>query len=66
MGSPLCIRRPGELGLFTVAKQKLIWNVIAIYKYTRRLNIKEGRDLLKIKYSIGTRVNGHKLPTNAF
>lgn len=62
----LCIRRPGELDIFSVAKQKLIQNVIAFYKYTRRLNIKEGKDLLKIKYSVGTRTNGHKLPVNVF
>lgn len=62
----LCIRRPEELDLFSVAEQKLIWNVIALYKYTRRLNVKEGKDLLKAKYTVGTRTNGHKLPMNAF
>lgn len=66
MESLLCIRGPEELDLFSAAKQKLIQNVIALYKYTRRLNIKEGKDLLKIKYSAGTRTNGHKLPLNAF
>ena len=62
----LCIRRPEELDLFSAAKQKLVWNVIALYKYTRRLNVKKGKDLLKIKYSVGIRTNGHKLPMNVF
>jgi len=66
MESLLCIRRPEALDLFSVAKQKLIRNVIAHHKYTKRSSIKEGKDLLKIKYSAGTRTNGHTLPMNAF
>lgn len=65
MESLLRIRKPEELDLFSIAKQKLMQSATALYKY-KRLNIKEKKRSLKIKYGVGTRTNGHKLPMNAF
>ncbi|CAM5141001.1 unnamed protein product [Natator depressus] len=59
-------RRLGELGLFSLTKRRLREDMIALYKYIRGINTREGEELFKLSNNVDTRTNGYKLTTRKF
>uniref|UniRef100_A0A452HYE6 Reverse transcriptase domain-containing protein n=1 Tax=Gopherus agassizii TaxID=38772 RepID=A0A452HYE6_9SAUR len=59
-------RRLKELGLFSLAKRRLRGDMLALYKYIRGINIREGEELFKLSTNVDTRTNGYKLDTRKF
>lgn len=52
-----------QLGLFSLAKCWLRWDMFAVYKYIMKLNAKQG-ELLKLNDNAGTRTNGQEWAIN--
>uniref|UniRef100_A0A452IXX8 RRM domain-containing protein n=1 Tax=Gopherus agassizii TaxID=38772 RepID=A0A452IXX8_9SAUR len=50
-----------ELVLFSLTKSRLRGDMIALYKYIRGINIREGEELFKLNTNVDTRTNGYKL-----
>ncbi|CAM4321681.1 unnamed protein product [Lepidochelys kempii] len=59
-------RRLRELGLFSLTKRRLRGDMIALYKYIRGINTREGEELFKLSTNVDTRTNGYKLATRKF
>ncbi|CAM5166280.1 unnamed protein product [Natator depressus] len=59
-------RRLKELGLFNLTKRRLRGDMIALYKYIRGINTREGEKLFKLSTNVDTRTNGYKLATRKF
>ncbi|CAM5096139.1 unnamed protein product [Natator depressus] len=59
-------RRLKELGLFSQTKRRLRGDMIALYKYIRGINTREGEELFKLSVNVDTRTNGYKLATRKF
>ncbi|CAM5073177.1 unnamed protein product [Natator depressus] len=59
-------RRLKELGLFSLTKRRLRGDMIALYKYIRRINTGEGEELFKLSTNVDTRTNGYNLVTGKF
>ncbi|CAM4599933.1 unnamed protein product [Lepidochelys kempii] len=59
-------RRLKELGLFSLTKRRLRGDMIALYKYIRGINTREGEELFKLRTNVDTRTNGYKLATRKF
>ncbi|CAM4650931.1 unnamed protein product [Lepidochelys kempii] len=59
-------RKLKELGLFSLTKRRLRGDMIALYKYIRRINTGEGEELFKLSTSVDTRTNGYKLAIGKF
>ncbi|CAM4508198.1 unnamed protein product [Lepidochelys olivacea] len=59
-------RRLKELGLFILTKRRLRGDMIALYKYIRGINTREGEELFQLSTSVGTRRNGYKLAIRKF
>ncbi|CAM5110844.1 unnamed protein product, partial [Natator depressus] len=55
-----------ELGLFSLTKTRLRGDMIALYKYIRGINTREGEELFKLSTNVDTRTNGYKLATRKF
>lgn len=55
-----------ELGLFCLAKRRLIADMIAVYKYIGRINTRKAKEQFKLKDNVDTRTNGYKLAMNKF
>lgn len=64
--SPSLEKSLEELGLFSLAKLRLIANMIAVYKYIRRINTREAKEQFKLKDNVDTRTNGYKLAMSKF
>ena len=48
-------RRLKELGLFTLTKRRLRGDMIALFKYIRGINTREGEELFKLNTNVDTR-----------
>ncbi|CAM5110189.1 unnamed protein product [Natator depressus] len=59
-------RRLKELGSFSLTKRRLRGDTIALYKYIRGINTREGEELFKLSTNVDTRTNGYKLATRKF
>uniref|UniRef100_K7F000 Reverse transcriptase domain-containing protein n=1 Tax=Pelodiscus sinensis TaxID=13735 RepID=K7F000_PELSI len=59
-------RRLKELGLFTLTKRRLRGDMIALLKYIRGINTREGEELFKFNTNVDTRTNGYKLASRKF
>ncbi|CAM4556029.1 unnamed protein product [Caretta caretta] len=59
-------RRLKELDLFSLTKRRLRGDMIALYKYIRGINTREGEELFKLSTNVDTRINGYKLSTRKF
>ncbi|CAM5147068.1 unnamed protein product [Eretmochelys imbricata] len=59
-------RRIKELGLFSLTKRRLRGDMIALYKYIRGINIREGEELFKLSTNVDTRTNEYKLAIGKF
>ncbi|CAM5111945.1 unnamed protein product [Natator depressus] len=59
-------RRLKELGLFSLTKRRLRGDMIALYKYIRGINTREGEELFKLSNNVDTRTNGYKLAIRKF
>ncbi|CAM5134524.1 unnamed protein product [Natator depressus] len=53
-------RRLKELGLFSLTKRRLKGDMIALYKYIRGINTREGEELFKLSTNVDTRTNGYE------
>ncbi|CAM5164461.1 unnamed protein product [Natator depressus] len=59
-------RRLKELGLFSLTKRRLRGDMIALYKYIRGINTREGEEFFKLSTNVDTRTNGYKLVIGKF
>ncbi|CAM5091881.1 unnamed protein product [Eretmochelys imbricata] len=59
-------RRLKELGLFSLTKRRLRGDRIALYKYIKRINTREGEELFKLSTNVDTRTNEYKLAIRKF
>ncbi|CAM4690211.1 unnamed protein product [Lepidochelys kempii] len=59
-------RRLKELGLFSLTKRRLRGDIIALSKYIRGINTREGEELFKLSTNVDTRTNGYKLVIGKF
>uniref|UniRef100_A0A8C3FZL9 Reverse transcriptase domain-containing protein n=1 Tax=Chrysemys picta bellii TaxID=8478 RepID=A0A8C3FZL9_CHRPI len=59
-------RRLEELGLFTLTKRSLRGDMIALFKYIRGINTREGEELFQLSTNVDTRTNGYKLAIGKF
>uniref|UniRef100_K7F1X3 Reverse transcriptase domain-containing protein n=1 Tax=Pelodiscus sinensis TaxID=13735 RepID=K7F1X3_PELSI len=59
-------RRLKELGLFTLTKRRLRGDMIALFKYIRGINTREGEELFKLNTNVDTRTNEYKLAIRKF
>uniref|UniRef100_A0A8C3PDM1 Reverse transcriptase domain-containing protein n=1 Tax=Chrysemys picta bellii TaxID=8478 RepID=A0A8C3PDM1_CHRPI len=59
-------RRLEELGLFTLTKRRLRGDMIALFKYIRGINTREGEELFQLSTNVDTRTNGYKLAVGKF
>ncbi|CAM5081371.1 unnamed protein product [Eretmochelys imbricata] len=55
-----------ELGFFSLTKRRLRGDMIAVYKYIRGINTREGDELFKLSTNVDTRTNGYKLVIGKF
>uniref|UniRef100_A0A674KBD5 Reverse transcriptase domain-containing protein n=1 Tax=Terrapene triunguis TaxID=2587831 RepID=A0A674KBD5_9SAUR len=59
-------KRLKELGLFSLTKRRLRGDRIALFKYIRGINTKEGEELFQLSTNVDTRTNGYKLAMGKF
>uniref|UniRef100_A0A8C3F2F9 Reverse transcriptase domain-containing protein n=1 Tax=Chrysemys picta bellii TaxID=8478 RepID=A0A8C3F2F9_CHRPI len=59
-------RRLEELGLFSLTKRRLRGDMIALFKYIRGINTREGEELFQLSTNVDTRTNGYKLAVGKF
>lgn len=55
-------RKPGAIGMCGLAGWRLRGDGIAVYKYIKGVNTREGRELFKLRDNAGTRTNGTNWP----
>ncbi|CAM4632369.1 unnamed protein product [Caretta caretta] len=58
-------RRLKEFGLFSLTKRRLRGDMIALYKYIRGINTREGEELFKLSTNVDTRINGYNWPSGS-
>uniref|UniRef100_A0A8C3F4S5 Reverse transcriptase domain-containing protein n=1 Tax=Chrysemys picta bellii TaxID=8478 RepID=A0A8C3F4S5_CHRPI len=59
-------RRLEELGLFTLTKRRLRGDMVALFKYIRGINTREGEELFQLSTKVDTRTKGYKLAVGKF
>uniref|UniRef100_A0A8C8RQ22 Reverse transcriptase domain-containing protein n=1 Tax=Pelusios castaneus TaxID=367368 RepID=A0A8C8RQ22_9SAUR len=55
-----------KLGLFSLTKRRLRGDMIALYKYIRGINIREGEELFEYSTNVDTRTNRYELSIKKF